>query len=68
MQAVNFNRGGEEMENRKLSLNMSEKAREARRRYMAKWRSRNRERVRRNNANYWERQGEKLEAGEHEKS
>ncbi len=48
------------MENRKLSLNMSERAREARRRYMATWRSKNRDKVRRNQIAYWERKAEEV--------
>jgi len=47
------------VENRKLSLVMSEKAREARRRYMAEWRSKNRDKVRRSQIDYWERRAKK---------
>ena len=50
------------MESRKISLVMSERAREARRCYMRKWREQNRDRVRLNQINYWEKLAEKMEA------
>ena len=58
----NFSKGGGKMENRKISLVMSEKARAARRRYMAEWRSKNRDLARASNIRYWEKQAEKEEA------
>lgn len=60
----NFYKGGENLENRK----MSERALEARRRYMAEWRKNNRDRIRRSNTSYWERRAKRMEAGEHDKS
>jgi len=42
------------VESRKISLVMSEGAREARRRYMAEWREKNRDRARASNIRYWE--------------
>jgi len=47
------------VENRKLSLLMSEQAREARRRYMAEWRSKNKDKVRCSQIKYWERRAKK---------
>jgi len=58
----NFSKGGGKMESRKISLVMSEGAREARRRYMSKWREQNRDKARASNIRYWERQAEKEEA------
>ena len=46
------------MESRKISLVMSEGAREARRRYMQKWREKNRDKVRSSQIQYWERKAQ----------
>ena len=50
------------MESRKISLVMSEGAREARRRYMSKWREQNRDKARASNIRYWEKQASQEEA------
>ena len=51
-----------------LTAEQKEKARQARNQYAREWRAKNKDKVKANNARYWERQAQKLMDGTEEEN